>query len=64
MIDENFFLTVVKGSNRIIDLTEVANYILQSLNCCEVSKEALMNSLIGFHSFSGCGGINLLEEGK
>ena len=49
-----FFLTGVKNSRRIITVTKVAEYIFNTLKGCDVSKEVLMKSLIGFHSFTGC----------
>ena len=49
-----FFLTGVKNSRRIITVTKVAEYIFNTLKGCVVSKEVLMKSLIGFHSFTGC----------
>lgn len=49
-----FFLTGVKNSRRIIDVTRVANHLFESLKNCDVSKELLMKSLVGFHSFTGC----------
>ena len=46
LIDENlFFLSGVKSSEIMIDVTEVGDCIFKSLNCCEVSKEILMKSL-------------------
>ena len=59
LIDANvFFLTGVKSSRRIIDITKVADHVYESLNSCEVSKEILMKSLVGFHSFTGCDTIS------
>ena len=46
LIDENlFFLSGVKSSKIMIDVTEVGDCIFKSLSCCEVSKEILMKSL-------------------
>jgi hypothetical protein len=53
-----FFLTGVKNSRRIIDVTKVADYIFDTLKGCDVTREALMKSLIGFHSFTGCDTIS------
>ena len=49
-----FFFTGVKNSRRIITVTKIADYIFNTLKGCDVSKEILMKSLIGFHSFTGC----------
>ena len=49
-----FFLTGVRNSRRIITVTNVAEYIFNTLKGCDVSKELLMKLLIGFHSFTGC----------
>ena len=49
-----FFLTGVKNSRRIIDITAVADSVFTSQNQCEASKELILESLIGFHSFTGC----------
>ena len=51
-------LTGVKNSKRIIDATKGADYILKSLNSCEISKEILMKSLVGFHNFTQCDAIS------
>ena len=53
-----YFLTGVKRSRRIIDVSKVADYIFDTLKRCDVSKEVLMESLIGFHSFTGCDTIS------
>ena len=53
-----YFLTNVKSSRRTIDVSKVADYIFDTLKQCDVSKEALMESLIGFHSFTGCDTIS------
>jgi hypothetical protein len=39
---------------RIIDIAQVADQTESSLNPRQVSKELLMKSLIGIHSFTGC----------
>ena len=49
-----FFLTGVKNSRRTIDISAVAENIFVTLNLCEASKEMIMESLIGLHSFTGC----------
>ena len=54
-----YFLTGVKRSRRIIDVSKVADYIFDTLKRCDVSKEVLMESLIGFHSFTGCDTISV-----
>ena len=53
-----YFLTGIKSSRRIIDVSKVADYIFDTLKRCDVSKEVLMESLIGFHSFTGCDTIS------
>ena len=53
-----FFLTGVKNSRQIIDVTKVADYIFDTLKACDVTKEVLMKSLTGFHSFTGCDTIS------
>jgi hypothetical protein len=53
-----FFLTGVKSTRRIIDVTKVADHIMSSLNPCMVDKEILIESLIGIHSFTGCDTIS------
>ena len=45
-----YFLTGVKSSRRIIDVSKVSDYIFDTLKRCDVSKEFLMESDIGFHS--------------
>ena len=45
-----YFLTDVKSSRRIIDVSKVADYIFDTLKRYDVSKEVLMESLIRFHS--------------
>ena len=49
-----FFLTGVKNSRRTIDISAVAENIFVTFNLCEASKEMIMESLIGLHSFTGC----------
>ena len=49
-----FFLTGVKNSRRTIDISAMAENIFVTLNLCEASKEMIMESLIGLHSFTGC----------
>ena len=49
-----FFLTGVKNSRRIIDITTVSENVYTSLNQCEASKDLILDSLIGLHSFTGC----------
>ena len=51
-------LTGVKNSKRTIDATKGADYILKSLNSCEISKEILIKSLVGFHNFAQCDAIS------
>ena len=48
------FLTGVKNSRRTIDISAMAKNIFVTLNLCEASKEMIMESLIGLHSFTGC----------
>ena len=55
---EIFFLTGVKSSRRIIDVDKISDYIYEDLNLCEISKDTVMKSLIGFHSFTGCDTIS------
>lgn len=38
--------------------SKVADYIFDTLKRCDVSKEVLMQSLVGFHSFTGCDTIS------
>ena len=45
-------MTGVKSSRRIIDVIKVADYIFDMMSC-EVSREVLIESLIGFRSFTG-----------
>ena len=52
------FLTGIKNGRRIIDITKVADYIFETIKECYVSKDVVMKSLIGFHSFTGCDTIN------
>ena len=49
-----FFLTGVKNSRRTINISVVAENIFVTLNLCEASKEMIMESLIGLHSFTSC----------
>ena len=53
-----YFLTGVKDSRRIIDVTQVGNNMMDTLNPKGVDREQLMKSLIGFHSFTGCDTIS------
>ena len=53
-----YFLTDVKSSRRIIDVSKVADYIFDTLKRYDVSKEVLMESLIRFHSFTRCDTIS------
>ena len=53
-----YFLTGVKSSRRIIDVSKVADYIFDTLKRRDVSKEVLMESLIGSHNFTGCDTIS------
>ena len=48
-----YFLTGVKNSRRIIHISKVADYIFDTLKLCNVSKQVLIETLIGFHSFTG-----------
>ena len=48
-----FFLTGVKSSRRIIYVDKISDYIYEDLNSCEISKDIVLKSLIGFHSFTG-----------
>ena len=59
LIDANiYFLTGVKSTRRIIDITAVAENIYKSMNVCDASKQSFMESLVGFHSFTGCDTIS------
>ena len=49
-----YFLTGVKNSRRLIDISAVVRSIDRNLNLCESPKETLLKALIGFHSFTGC----------
>ena len=51
---ELFLLNGVKSSRRIIDVGKISDYIYEDLNSCEISKDIVMESLIGFHSFTRC----------
>ena len=55
---ELFFLTGVKSSRRVIDVDKISDDIYEDLNSCEISKDIVMKSLIGFHSFTGCDTIS------
>ena len=49
----------VKNARKIIDVSKVADKIFDSTRTRDaVSKDALMKSLIGFHSISGCNTIS------
>ena len=54
-----YFLTGIKNARRIIDVTKVADNIFETIKECDVQKEVVMKSLIGFHSFTGCDTISL-----
>ena len=49
-----YFLTGVKNSRRLIDISAVVGSIDTNLNICKSPKETLLKALIGFHSFTGC----------
>ena len=53
-----FFLTGVKNSRRIIDITTVTDNFFETVNQCEASKELILEALIGIHSFTGCDTIS------
>ena len=55
---ELFFLIGVKSSRRITDEDKISDYIYEDLNSCDISKDIVMKSLIGFHSFTGCDTIS------
>ena len=55
-----YFLSGFKSYRRIIDVSKVADYIFDTLKRWNMSKEVLMESLIGFHSFTGCDTISTL----
>ena len=49
-----YFLTGVKNTRRIINITAVVENINQNLNFSDATLESLLSALIGFHSFTGC----------
>ena len=51
---EGCFLTGVKHSRRITDITAVRENIVTSLNVCNATDELFPESIIGFHIFTGC----------
>ena len=55
---ELFFLTGVKFLRKIIDVDKISDYTYEDLNSCEISKDIVMKSLKGFHSFTGCDTIS------
>ena len=54
IIADLYFLTGVKNSRRIIDISAVVGSIDKNLNICQSPKETLLKALIGSHCFTGC----------
>ena len=42
----------------------VADYVFDALKGCDVSKEILMKSIVGFHSYTGCDTISKVKPLK
>ena len=60
VVDANlYFLTGVRNTRRIIDITDVVENNNQNLNLCESPKESLLSALVGFHTFTGCDTISI-----
>ena len=60
VIDANsYFLTGMRNTRRIIDITDVVENNDQNLNLCESPKESLLSALVGFHTFTGCNTISI-----
>ena len=49
-----FFLTGVKNSRRITDIKTVGENFVTSTNFCNATDEFFLESIINFHSFTGC----------
>ena len=62
-IDANiYFLTGVRNLRIIIDVNKVADELVLPSNPNDVSKELLMISLVGLHSFTGCDIVSAFND--